>query len=68
MAETDDGVDVQAWRVELERVGTLIAGRFGRAEPRQRALDYLRGLLAPLERTNGWTLAEHAGAVSPDST
>ena len=54
--------------MELERVGTLIAGRFGRAEPRQRALDYLRGLLAPLERKNGWTLAEHAGAVSPDST
>ncbi len=27
---------------------------------------YLRGLLAGLERKNGWTLAEHAGAVSPD--
>ena len=28
--------------------------------------DYLRGLLAGLERKNGWTVAEHAGAVSPD--
>jgi SRSO17 transposase len=26
----------------------------------------VRGLLAGLERKNGWTLAEHAGAVSPD--
>lgn len=27
---------------------------------------YLRGLLAPLERKNGWTLAEQAGEASPD--
>lgn len=40
--------------------------RFGRAEPRARALAYVRGLLAGLERKNGWTLAEHAGEVSPD--
>jgi SRSO17 transposase len=26
----------------------------------------VRGLLAGLKRKNGWTLAEHAGAVSPD--
>ena len=30
-----------------------------------RALSYLRGLLAPLERKNGWQLAEAAGDVSP---
>ncbi len=44
----------------------LIAGRFGRVEPRRRVGAYLRGLLAGLERKNGWTLAERAGAVSPD--
>ena len=44
----------------------LIAGRFGRAEPRRRVGLYLRGLLAALERKNGWTLAEHGGAISPD--
>lgn len=44
----------------------VIAGRFGRVEPRRRVGAYLRGLLAGLERKNGWTLAEHAGAVSPD--
>ena len=44
----------------------LIAGRFRRVEPRRRVGAYLRGLLAGLERKNGWTLAEHAGAGSPD--
>ena len=43
-----------------------VAGRFGRSEPRQRVGAYVQGLLAGLERKNGWTLAEHAGAVSPD--
>lgn len=28
--------------------------------------DYLRALLADVERKNGWTVAEHAGAVSPN--
>jgi SRSO17 transposase len=50
----------------LDAVVELIAGRFRRAEPRRRVGTYLRGLLAGLERKNGWTLAEHAGEVSPD--
>jgi hypothetical protein len=32
-------------------------GWFGRVEPRARVSAYLRGLLAGLERKNGWTLA-----------
>ena len=39
---------------------------FVRAEPRQRALAYLRGLLSQTERKNGWQLAELAGEVTPD--
>lgn len=50
----------------LDAVVELISGRFARVEPRRRVGTYLRGLLAGLERKNGWTLAEHAGAVSPD--
>lgn len=50
----------------LDALVGLVAGRFGRVEPRRRVGAYLRGLLAGLERKNGWTLAEHAGAVSPD--
>jgi SRSO17 transposase len=50
----------------LDAVDALIGRRFVREEPRARAGVYVRGLLAGLERKNGWTLAEHAGAVSPD--
>ncbi|MCL6737978.1 transposase [Streptomyces ossamyceticus] len=28
--------------------------------------DYIRGLLGPVGRTNGWQLAEHAGHRTPD--
>jgi SRSO17 transposase len=51
---------------ELDRVHERIAGRFGRAEPRVRVREYVCGLVAGLERKNRWTLAEHAGEVSPD--
>jgi len=43
-----------------------IEARFGRVEPRRRARAYMRGLLAPLERKNGWQLAEAAGDRTPD--
>jgi len=58
--------DAATWAEELERLGARIAPRFGRAEPRRRALAYLRGLLAPIERKNGWQLAEAAGDATPD--
>ena len=51
---------------ELDRVHERIAGRFARAEPRSRVREYVSGLVAGLERKNGWTLAERAGEVSPD--
>jgi SRSO17 transposase len=37
-----------------------------RVEPRRRAMAYLRGLLAPVERKTGWQLAEMAGDRTPD--
>jgi SRSO17 transposase len=40
---------------------------FSRADIRWQAFKYLRGLLAPLERRNGWTLAEQAGDATPDA-
>ncbi len=51
---------------ELDRMHERIAGRFARAEPRARVREYVSGLVAGLERKNGWTLAEWAGEVSPD--
>jgi SRSO17 transposase len=36
-----------------------------RAEPRRRAMAYLRGLLSPAERKNSWQLAEISGDATP---
>jgi SRSO17 transposase len=58
--------DVQAWADGLDGVVDRIAPRFGRPEPRRRARAYLRGLLAPVERKNGWQLAEAVGDATPD--
>ena len=58
--------EVQAWASGLEALHARIAGRFARAEPRRRALAYLRGLLGAVTRKNGWQLAEHAGEATPD--
>jgi SRSO17 transposase len=57
--------DVWKWAQELERLHARIAPRFVRREPRCRALSYLQGLLSPLERKNGWSLAEHAREATP---
>jgi SRSO17 transposase len=58
--------EVRAWAAGLEALHARIAGRFARAEPRRRVLAYLRGLLGPVGRKNGWQLAEHAGEGTPD--
>ena len=58
--------DVLEWAAGLQALHERIAGRFGRREPRRRALAYLKGLLGSVERKNGWQLAEYAGDVTPD--
>jgi SRSO17 transposase len=58
--------EVQAWAAGLQALHARIAGRFVRAEPRRRALAYLKGLLGNVARKNGWRLAEHAGERTPD--
>ena len=62
----DEVAEVARWADGIERVHECIAGRFRRPEPRRRALAYLRGLLSPVERKNGWQLAEQAGDATPD--
>src|SRR5918997_1768983 len=57
---------VAMWAEGLEAVHARVAPRFVRAEPRRRALAYLRGLLSPVERKNGWQLAEEADEATPD--
>src|ERR1700761_9074219 len=58
--------DAECWAQGLEEVMDRIGGRFGRVEPRRRAQAYLRGLLSPVARKNGWQLAEVAGDRTPD--
>lgn len=58
--------EVESWAAGLAQVHARIAPRFARSEPRARVLAYVRGLLAPVERKNGWTLSERAGEGSPD--
>ena len=61
----DEVAEVARWAEGIEQVFRRIAGRFRRSEPRRRALDYLRGLLSPVERKNGWQLAEQVGDATP---
>src|ERR671916_858155 len=58
--------EVAAWGRGLGALHARIGARFRRAEPRRRALAYLRGLTSPVERKNGWQLAEQAGEGTPD--
>jgi SRSO17 transposase len=48
-------------------LGSLVGGlsSFYSAAGRQRALHYVQGLLTPVERKNGWQLAEAVGDTSP---
>jgi SRSO17 transposase len=63
MVTMDDG---RAWSDEFAALLERLGPRFGRVEPRRRAAAYLQGLLAPMERKNGWQLAEAAGDRTPD--
>ena len=57
---------VAGWAAGLDALHARIAPRFARPEVRRRARGYLRGLLAPVERKNGWQLAEQLGERAPD--
>src|SRR5712692_5771018 len=58
--------EVERWGDGLEALHRRLRRRFVRSEPWRRVLAYLRGLLSPVERKNGWQLAEQAGEATPD--
>ena len=67
MVEQDlDPAEIRGWAVGLSALHQRIAKHFARAEPRQQAYDYLRALISPVERKNGWQIAEHVGHSTPD--
>lgn len=60
--------DIEAARLAagLDDAFALVAGRFRRWEVRVRARACVEGMSSGLQRTTGWSLAEHAGESSPD--
>lgn len=56
---------VWEWRLWLTEVERRLGSYFSRREVRWRAWAYLRGLLSPVERKNGWQLAEVSGDTTP---
>jgi SRSO17 transposase len=69
LADVYDGAvepaDLDEWERELSSVVARIAPLFYRSESKRHAEQYLRGLLAPLARKNGWTIAEYVGEREP---
>lgn len=66
--QVDDEVtaeDLAVLDAEFVGVCARIEPLFHRPESRAHARGYLRGLLAPLEKKNGWTIAEFTGAPEP---
>src|SRR5262245_53618522 len=57
--------EVASWRAGWDEIQERIGPRFARSEQRQRVGRYVDGLLSPLERKNGWQLAEQAGETRP---
>ena len=66
VGEREEVLEAARWARGIEEVHRRIGDRFYRSEPRRRALAYLKGLISPVERKNGWQLAEQAGDATPD--
>jgi SRSO17 transposase len=57
--------DLRDWSAEFEELTDRISSLFVHPRSRAHARHYLEGLLAPLERKNGWTIAEYVGEKEP---
>ncbi|MDQ5830262.1 MAG: IS701 family transposase [Actinomycetota bacterium] len=61
----DEGEIASACAQDVEAAVVRLRPHFRRPEAADHAADYLRGLLAEVERKNGWQLAERAGYEHP---
>ena len=57
--------DLKEWSAEFAEVVARIEPLFVHPNSYKHAEQYLRGLLAPIERKNGWTIAEFVGEKEP---
>jgi SRSO17 transposase len=55
----------ELWTSLFDQLCERIGSCFARSETREGVKTYLRGLLSPVERKNGWQLAEEAGLPTP---
>src|SRR5215218_10188377 len=60
-----DAAMVQGGAAYMSAIERRLAPYVERAEPRQRAMAYLRGRLSPAERKNSWQVAEVSGDATP---
>jgi len=60
--------ELDAWADDFSAFQAGFAHPFGRSEPRTQAGKYLRALLSPIRRKNGWQMAEFMADRSPDAT
>lgn len=56
---------IQSWEQDLAALAQRIAPRFARPDARHTAQEYLCALLSPVERKNGWQMAEQLGHTTP---
>jgi SRSO17 transposase len=58
-------VEVAGAELEIEMLTARLRPHFRRGAAHRHAGEYVRGLLGPIERKNGWQLAEHVGHRHP---
>lgn len=55
----------EIWTTAFNGLSQRIRRYFVRPEPHLQALTYVQGLMSPVERKNGWQVAEEMGEVTP---
>ena len=60
--------ELDEWADDFEAFHSQFSSLFGRREVQEQAVKYLQGLVSPVERKNGWQLAEAVGDKRPDAT
>src|SRR5260370_33948430 len=56
---------ISRWGDRFNRMCERLASHFGRSEPRERAQQYMLGLLSNAERKNSWQIAETMHEYGP---
>lgn len=59
--------EMDQWEASFRAFHARFAPLFERSESREQAAKYVRGLLAPVERKNGWQMAQAVGDARPDA-